>query len=103
MLIYKGNTYKLPIKLKIREQLIYADDVKAVEFSFGNIIKKYPDNVTFEGETFIVPLTQDDTFSLDETSNTNYQARVFFNDESVKCTDQLKIDIRPSISKVVLK
>lgn len=103
MVIYQGNTYKLPIKLKISGKSIVADDVKKVEFAFGDVIKTYPEQATFKDETFIVPLTQEDTFSLDETEKAFYQVRVYFNDTSVKCTVPKKIEVKSSVSKAVFK
>lgn len=103
MIIYQGNTYKLPFKLKINGQPVVADDVKMVEFAFGEVIKTYPEHATFDNETFTVPLTQEDTFSLPSKEKLYYQARVFFNDESVKGTTPKEFKVQPSVSKAVLK
>lgn len=103
MIIYQGNTYMLPFKLKINGQPIIADDVKMVEFAFGEVIKTYPEHATFGEEVFIVPLTQEETFSFSAKEKNYFQVRVFFNDESVKGTKTKAFEVQPSVSKVVLK
>lgn len=104
MNIYQGNTYKLPIKLSMSGKTIIADDVKKVEFAFGDVIKTYPEDATFENDTFFVPLTQEDTFSLDPKGKAlQYQVRVLFQNDSVKCTGQKPMSVMAAISKDVLK
>lgn len=102
MIIYQGNTYKLPISLKIGDKTITDNDVKMVEFSFGNINKKYPDNVEFEDGSFIVSLSQEETFSFLPMAIYNFQARILFNDGSVKRTEPAEFTIVASQSKEVL-
>jgi hypothetical protein len=77
-------------------------DVKKVEFMFGDIKKVYPDDVTFNGDNFIVPLTQEETFSFLPQLIYKYQARILFNDSSVKRTDQTEFTVVESQSKEVL-
>lgn len=103
MIIYQGNTYNLPIKLKFGGKTVVADDVKKVEFAFGGIIKTYPEQATFNDEVFTVPLTQEDTFSFDEKEKQYYQVRVYFNDGSVKGSTPKVFEVQPSVSKAVLK
>ena len=101
MIIYQGNTYKLPVKLKRDGLPVTTDNVKTVEFCFGNITKKYPEDVTFTDDTFMVALTQEDTFALQGV--VMCQMRVLFTDGTVECTDKEPMSIYDSISKVVLK
>lgn len=101
MVIYQGNTYKLPIKLSINGKIIAAEDVKKVEFAIGEVVKTYPDQATHNGENFICPLTQEDTFSL-KKGKTDFQVRVQFSDESVKCTGTRAVTVCEAISKAVL-
>jgi hypothetical protein len=101
MILYQGNTYKLPVKLTMSEKAVTKQDVKNVEFSLGKVIKNYPENVTFEDDAFVVYLSQDETLKLEGVPAC--QVRVLFNDGSVKCTDVVRISVRESISKVVLE
>lgn len=112
MIIYQGNSYELPIILKINGAKITADDVEKVEFSFGQrerdktyteiLNKTYPDIATNDGEKFILPLTQDDTLLLPHKAETYFQARICFKDGSVKTTGHRAVNVMPSISKAVL-
>ena len=103
MIIIQGNTYRFPIKLKINGKYITDKDVKQIEFSFDNIQKYYPKDVTFNGEYFIVPLSQKDTFSFSTKKSLNYQARVLFNDDSVKGTNPSEfVTIRSESREVLL-
>lgn len=101
-LVYQGNTYNIPIKLKINGEVISETDIKTVEFTFGKIRKVYPDEVQFKDGCFIVPLTQEDTFSLSEGAD-KYQTRVMFNDKNVKCTGTGSMTVRASLSREVLE
>lgn len=102
MKIYQGSTYKLPIKIKRGGKIITDADVKKVELAIGGVIKTYPDDATFEGEQFIFPLSQEDTFKMTAKGSAQYQARVVFNDDSVKPTEVKSLGVIASISKEVL-
>ena len=101
-MIYQGCTYKLPVGIKIAGQAVIDLDVKAIEFSFGEIKKKYPEDATFDGEKFIISLTQEDTFKLSAEGPTPCQVRVKFTDDSVKPSKIRALAIGASISKEVL-
>ena len=103
MTIIQGNTYNLPILLKIDGNQITDKDVKQIEFSFDDVRKYYPKDVEFNGSYFIVPLTQVDTFSLPTKRFPKYQARVLFNDNQCKGTNPTEFTVVPSESKEVLK
>ena len=106
MVIYQGSTYKLPIKILIGGKVITDKDVKGVEFAFGEVkkpcvIKTYPEQATFDGDKFLCPLTQEDTFLLDP-KKTKFQIRVKFNDGSVKPTGAQAVTVVDAISNEVL-
>jgi hypothetical protein len=99
--IVKGNTYSLSIQLiNDSNQIITASDVYKVEFCFGTVKKYYPDTATFDTDHFNVPLTQEETFSLDRTAK--HQIRVLFKDGSVKASEIVIDNIMDSLSKEVL-
>lgn len=102
MKFYQGNTYKLPIKLTMNGTLITADMVKTVEFMLGDVRKTYPEDATFDTDSFIVYLSQEDTFKLCGIS-VSCQSRVLFNDGSCKGTGKTLKPVGESISKVVLE
>lgn len=100
MNLMQGNTYRLPIKLKMCGRYLSADEVLRVEFTLGKVVKHYPEEVTYEDGRFILPLSQEDTFALGGL--TKYQVRVLFADGSVKSSKVLKDNVSIAISKEVL-
>jgi hypothetical protein len=88
MKIYKGATYNLPVQIKINKETLPLNDVKKVEFAFGdNLIKTHPSNdVERNGDKLIVKLSAQDTNSLEQDIVQKLQARITFNDNSIKFT-----------------
>jgi hypothetical protein len=81
MVFKQGNTYKL--KATIDAELSTIDKIV---FQFNDVQKSYlsdgTGNVTLENGVFIVPLTQEDTLTLDP--EVNAEVAVKFQDGSVK-------------------
>lgn len=112
MILLEGNTYNLRIPITVNKEPLDINDVSIVEFTFENISKYYgtidehEGTVTYDGEQFIVPLTQEDTFELqecfDKADAIRYQARIKFKDDSVSGTKTYKGYIDYSLSKKVL-
>ena len=104
MNIYQGSSYNLPIKLTINGEPITNRDVQKVQFAFSEkLIKTYPDEATWDGEKFIVSLTQEETLALDPVAQLFYQARIWFNDGTYKPTKPKPFGVIPAVSKEVLK
>ena len=101
--LLRGNTYDLPITLKIGNAVITGADVKKVEFFFGCISKKYPENVSYENNAFLVHLSQEDTLQMPACGHSFYQARVLFNSDKAKSTKRTRLAICDSMAKEVLK
>lgn len=104
MLLMQGNTYNLPITLKLDKEALNSENVKVVEVTFdtgGHIVRKtYPDEMTFENGVFVMPLSQSDTLALQ--GKCRYQVRVLFHDGSVKSSEIEFGTVKNCISKVVL-
>lgn len=100
--LMRGNTYDLPITLKVGGAIILDTDVKKVEFIFGTITKTFPENVTFENNAFIVHLTQEDTLALNATLHEQHQCRVLFNNGKAKATKRDRLVICDTEAKGVL-
>ena len=83
-------------------EVLTGDSVSQVEFSFGSIQKVYPLEVNFDGVYFRVPLTQQDTFSFSTKKPLKYQARVLFNDGTVKSTTPVEFSVVESQSRGIL-
>lgn len=101
--ITQGNTESPTFRLKYDGQPITASDVKQLEFTFGTMVKKYPEDAEYDSElkAFRVNLSQKDTFALPTTTH-RCQIRIRFNDNKVKATVVFPMMVNPSISKVVL-
>lgn len=105
MLLAQGNTYQLPIKIKVDNEQLTPENAKVVEVAFecggSQLIKNYPGEIVFEDGVFVLPLSQEDTFAL--RGRCSYQVRVLLFDGNVINTDKINGNVSESISKVVLK
>ena len=105
MSLKRGDTYNLQIKIKIDDAYLGEDGVDTIEFMFDDIRKVYSDTsldgVTFDTDHFIVPFTQEETFSLQD-KQARYQARVKFDTGEVKGSPIKKCNVYDSISREVL-
>lgn len=107
MIFQEGNTYLLEIPLTVAGESIDIDSVSLVEFAFNDIKKLYDgasEEVTYDSseKCFKVPLSQEETFALKNKLPIRYQARVKFQDGSVKATLIYQSYMLESISKEVL-
>lgn len=114
MIFQEGNTYNLEIPLTINDEEIDINDISLVEFMFENIRKIYgtyteneetkTGDVTYDSalKCFIVPLSQEETFSLTSRDIIKYQARIKFTDNSVEGTCIYNGFVQESLSKEVL-
>lgn len=88
MSFLQGNTYLKPIQvLDDNGKVIKADKVVKGEFSIGDIYKYYGDGGdvqwNLQENAFIVPLTEEDTFSLKPDTTSEVQVRLLLDDGSV--------------------
>lgn len=114
MIFQEGNTYLLEIPLTVDGDDIDINEISLVEFTFGNIRKIYGSyeedgeiingDVTYDNEQkqFLIPLSQEETFALNENTLVDYQARIKFVDGSVNGTEIQTGFLQKSISKKVL-
>lgn len=73
MAILQGSSYRLPIRITDSEgRVVSASMVEDASFVFGELRKGLED-VSFDGENWIVPLTQEETFALADV--VEWQAR----------------------------
>ena len=106
MILTQGSTYKLNVPLTKDGTNIDIELIDIVEFMFQDIRKLYGSDgdVTYDNENkvFIIPLSQEETFKLNETSQIEYQARIKYKDGEVKATPIQYGYISESLSKEVL-
>ena len=90
MKIYQGATYKIPIQIKINNEILAIDDTKKIEFAFGEkLIKTYPsnhDDIKRDGNKLTVFLSSEDTLLLPADKVLRVQSRITFSDNSIKFT-----------------
>ena len=101
MKLRQGNTYVVPFELKYHGNTLTNEEISKIEFTLGNLVKMYPEDIKYEDGKFVLELSQEDTFSLN--GNEKFQVRTLFPDGSVKCTEQYTGQILYSLSKAVLK
>lgn len=101
--ITRGNTYDLPITLKISGFTITSGDVKSVEFHFDDLVKRFPEDVKFEDNVFNVQLSQQDTLSLTAKNHASYMTRVLFNNGKAKSSKRQRLIICETMAEGVLE
>ncbi len=98
--IMQGDAYSIPVCIKYGDVEITPEMVKTVEIVIGDLIKTYPDEISYS-DYWYFPLTQKDTFQL-VPSLQPMQIRVKFNSGEVVGFDCGCISINNSKSKAVL-
>lgn len=106
MILTQGSTYKLNVPLTKDGTNIDIELVDIVEFMFQDVRKLYgyDGDVTYDNDNkvFIIPLSQKETFQLNEEGRISYQARIKYKDGEVKATPIQYGYISESLSKKVL-
>jgi len=65
MRVKQGNTYDIELSLTFEDGTPVTDQNAAVvELALGRKIKTWPGDVTFDGEKWIYPLTQEETLKM---------------------------------------
>jgi len=105
--IKQGDAYSLRVPLTLNDEAVTADSlplIHCVEFFLGEEIRKvWPDDGAFADDVFYVPLTQEETFNLDEGTSVEFDVRVhFIGGAVVGLKKKLKVKVYDAISEVVL-
>lgn len=101
MYIMQGDAYSIPIHITNCGETVTLDTAETVEVSIGDVTKKYPDGVSFDGTDWFFHLTQEEAFTLPAVG-ANCRVRVKFLSGDVIGVSLGKIDITTSLSKEVL-
>ena len=106
VVIKQGDAYGIPLEIQLNGAALHADDVEQVEVYVGDTIRKlYPGQITYNDAlgSFIVPVTQDETFELPEGETIRVDVRVQFPGGMViGVIDELKAKVADAISEEVL-
>lgn len=107
--IKQGDAYAIPVKVSIDDVPLEATDldmIESVEFMISEEIRKvYPDDVVFDTENsvFLVPVTQAETFGLEDGEPIKVDVRVEFPSGDVVGTKTMKtINVVDALSEVEL-
>lgn len=105
--IKQGDAYAIPVTLNLNGEAVTAEDlplIHCVEFMLGDGIRKvWPGDGSFDNGAFLVPLTQKDTFSLEDGDRVEFDVRIhFFGGDVVGLKKKLKIKILDALSEEVL-
>ena len=89
----QGDAFVLPVKIRVNGADVPVEDVERAEFTVGEVRKTYPEEASFDEENgrFLVPLTQEDTFSLPEDEGLRFDVRVKFRGGAVIGTQKVTV------------
>lgn len=98
--ILQGDSYYIPIRIKVNGEYINIEEVQKVEFSFGSLRKYYEGDVTYDGKNFLFPLTQEETINFQGSQQ--LEVRVKFTDDTVVGKLFGKVEVMYGLSTEVL-
>lgn len=103
-MIKQGDSYPLKIKVQNDGMPLNIESVDTVEIFIGDIIKTYPDTVTYNKDTyeFSFPLTQNETHIFKPGKTVTFDLRVKFKSGDVTGITPQRIDVVKAMSKAVL-
>ena len=106
--IKQGDAYDLRIALELNGEALTAEDLPllhCVEFMLGDGVRKvWPEEGGFLNGTFLMPLTQADTFSLEDGETVEFDARIHFvGGAVVGLKKKLRVMVCDALSEEVLK
>lgn len=101
-LIMQGDQYYLPFKIKVDGEYVDVSTVDVIEFVVGNLVKKYPTEVTYDAtnKIFKFYLSQEETLNM--RGYPDVQVRLKDIDGYVYGKRYGRINIQYSLSKEVL-
>lgn len=99
--MYQGDQYSIPVYITVEGVNLDLTRVCEVEITLHNITKKYPDEVIYDNSlgAFLMPITQNESFSLPTKKRLYAQSRIYYNDGTIFSTDPIDFFIGKSLSK----
>lgn len=106
--IKQGDAYDLRIALDLNGEALTAEDLPllhCVELMLGDGVRKvWPEEGGFLNGAFLMPLTQADTFSLEDGETVEFDARIHFvGGAVVGLKKKLRVMVCDALSEEVLK
>ncbi len=104
MTIMQGDAYYLPFKIVVDDTEVVPANVETIEFSLGNLLKYYPEDVEYRDEHYQLYLSQQETFKLSPKSSLKVIVRIKFpgSPDVVRGTLADPINVEASTSREVL-
>lgn len=96
----QGDEYSLDITISNQGEALNIEDVAEIEFTLLNLVKMYPNTVSYADGKFKFPLTQEETFRLPPICP--MQIRVKFCSGDVIGSEMKKISVKNSLSRAVI-
>lgn len=105
--VKQGDAYDLRIALELNGEALTAEHLPllhCVEFMLGDGVRKvWPAEGSFLDGAFLMPLTQADTFSLEDGETVEFDARVhFIGGAVVGLRKKLRVKVYDALSEVIL-
>ena len=106
--VKQGDAYDLRIALELCGEALTAEALPllhCVEFMLGGGLRKvWPEEGSFRDGAFLMPLTQADTFSLEDGETVEFDVRVHFTGGAVVgLKKKLRVMVCDALSEEVLK
>lgn len=98
--ILQGDSYFIGIRIKVNGEPIDVSEVKKIEFTLGSLKKYYDEDVKYDDQTFLFPLSQQETFDFQGPQI--LEVRVKFDDDSVVGKLYGKVNVMYGISSEVI-
>lgn len=96
----QGDAYSLELTIQNRGEPLDISTVELVEVTLLNLVRTYPDEVTYSDGKFHFPVTQSETFKLPPACP--MQVRVKFTGGDVIGSPMQMVNVAASLSKAVL-
>lgn len=99
--MYQGDQYPVPVYITSQGTYLDLSEISTVEITLHNITKRYPDEITYDSDmgAFLMPITQEESFSFPVKKRLYAQSRVLYNDGTVYATTPIDFFIGESLSK----
>ena len=106
--VKQGDAYDLRIALDFNGETLTAEHLpllECVEFMLGDGVRRvWPEEGGFVDGAFLMPLTQADTFSLEDGETVEFDARIHFvGGAVVGLKKKLRVTVSDALSEEVLK
>lgn len=102
--LYQGDQYYINFVIATGSPPVPIEltNIDLIEFAIGNVIKQYPEEVTYNSDTqtFNFPITQQESMQL--LGYEPYQVRIKYKNSEVYGSNVNKLNVKESLSNNIL-